>query len=92
LDPIKTCSPVRPLVVRCQYSNEPKSSGITVIEVQNSTKPFIAFDWAYTARSCRHRFDQSVAEPLMVSFPVMMIDKLNNDLPKVLFAERYDFV
>lgn len=69
-----------------------KSSHIAVIKVQHSTKPFPAFEWSYTARSCRHGLDQSVVEPLMVSFSVIMVNILRSDLPKMPLTKWHNLV
>jgi hypothetical protein len=78
--------------VRCQYSNEPNSRGVSIVEVEDSTQSFTTFEGACIRRARYRCLNQLVTESLMVSFSVIVIDKLKNDLPKMLFAEGNDFV
>ena len=74
-----------------QITDRAKSGCIAVVEVEESPNPLAPSDAALAAiRVCRSRFEQPIAESLVVSFHVIMINVGSDRTPKMLFTERND--
>jgi hypothetical protein len=74
-----------------QITDRAKSGCIAVVEVEESPNPLAPSDAALAAiRVCRSRFEQPIAESLVVSFHVIVINAGSDRTPKVLFTERND--
>ena len=58
------------------------------VVAQHSSEPLSTLDRATTAETIVALIDQSVANPLVVSLTVIVLDVFANDSPKMTFAER----
>jgi hypothetical protein len=69
-----------------------KSSRATMIEVQEATEPLPTLDRAVVVFGSGLGVDQPVAQPLVMSLSVVVLNKLPNDEPEVRLAEGDDVI
>ena len=65
-----------------------RSGSLPVVVAKQPTKPLTALDRPVAVRGARSRFDQAVADPLVISLRVVVADVLAHEVTKVAFAER----
>src|SRR5512133_344107 len=82
----------QPPVHRILQKLDRASSGrVAIVEVEESTKPFASPNAALTSSRIRcTRFDQPIAESLVIPFHVVMINVRSDRPPKMLFTEQDD--
>ena len=56
------------------------SAGFSVVELQDAAQALAALDLASLLAHCLMRFDQPIAEPLMVSLAMIVFQELNDGL------------